>query len=381
MSLIAGTLSVYNAQGAPPEVFTSIKECYHYVSDRRSAASGSLLWVDVCSISFDVRKEVWRSFAEFMPSMTADMVEKLIDPCSTDVIELVDSSQCVYGAVSCMQLADVDTFSERDSFPATPNRECWCSFITNKEILITFREHLFAGWREMRHSLVSTGSTLVTTAALLAKLLYFTSEARIQDPTSLLGEVDCIDEMVLLIAPGDQDQPDLLRRIALLRRRISGDRNSLYLKEKLLHTYLTSSIRAALIDDRHEDRQVTDEVRQSLVRISQIADRLDDARDTLNQANLNFVTGVSMRMSQSSANMDFKMQILGQVATICLPLNLVASIFGMNCTVPFQTGEHNSLTAFWGILGIMFVWCVICSIPTLRSLSQGNPAAAIVPSD
>lgn len=299
----------------------------------------------------------------------------------------------------------------------------WCSFVASRRVLLTFHAMTFAAIRVMEQSLsalslaTATNTTvrhhhkdggggrarseegvdsirqdethqrearrrfsplLPSTASLLSKLICTSSEARVVDPTALLSEVDCIDEMVLLIAPGDQDQPDLLRRVALLRRRISEDRSTLYMKEKLLHSFMAPSVRIAIASSSEEDCRMAEEVRKALKIITQVADRLDDARDTLNQANLNFVTGVSMRISQSSSNMDFKMQVLSQVAVICLPLNLVASIFGMNCTIPFMTDNYPSLTTFWVIISLMVLWCAICSIPSIRSMMRGNQHKAIV---
>lgn len=310
----------------------------------------------------------------------------------------------------------------------------WCSFVASRRVLLTFHEVPFVALRVMQQSLwslslslfmdtnakhiskkhrppsdtgerghskggagkegtpispqdvaasgmASSSTVLPSTASLLSKLVCTSSEARVGDPTALLSEVDCMDEMVLLIAPGDRDQPDLLRRVALLRRRISADRSTLYLKEKLLHSFMAPSVRSAIVCSLQEDLRIAEEVRKALKIITQIAERLDDARDTLNQANLNFVTGVSMRISQSSSNMDFKMQVLSQVAIICLPLNLVASIFGMNCTIPFMSDNYPSLTTFWVIIALMVLWCVICSIPTIRAMLKGNQHKAIVPTD
>ena len=68
------------------------------------------------------------------------------------------------------------------------------------------------------------------TSVVLASLISSTSESILPDPRFMLSEVDSIDEMVPLIAPGDRDQPDFVRRIAQLRRRIATARNTLYLK-------------------------------------------------------------------------------------------------------------------------------------------------------
>lgn len=304
----------------------------------------------------------------------------------------------------------------------------WCSFLATERVLVTLHDCPFVGLEEMAremelrflnhhhsktynhngcHSNVqlpqpagtcptATNAILFTTGYAIATLCCFTSETMLPDPTALLGEVDCIDEMVLLIAPGARDQPDLLRRVALLRRRISGFRARLYLKEKLLQELVTPAMRGSFVSRDNNHHSINSFINNSnnfggggvlplykdtLEKITHVADRLDGARDILNQANLNFVTGVSMRMSQSSANMDFKMQVLGQVSTICLPLNLIASIFGMNCTVPWQSDTHPSLHAFFAIIGCMFVWVLLCLIPTIRGLLRGNPAKAIVPTD
>ncbi|KEG08218.1 MGT2 magnesium transporter [Trypanosoma grayi] len=88
--------------------------------------------------------------------------------------------------------------------------------------------------------------------------------------------------------------------------------------------------------------------RETHGKLSQVLDRLEIARDTLNHANLNFMNAVSMRMSQSSARLDWMMTFLSQIATVCLPVNLLASMFGMNCRVPWQADEYDNLNAFWG---------------------------------
>jgi magnesium transporter len=66
--------------------------------------------------------------------------------------------------------------------------------------------------------------------------------------------------------------------------------------------------------------------------------------------------------------MNLKMQLLSQVATICLPLNLVAGIFGMNVNVPYaQTDGYTSLTPFFVIVGCMAFWLVLLSPPLIKT--------------
>lgn len=372
----------------------------------------SVVWIDIQASSLETCQEVWGALASalvelgvFPSFLTKDkaLTAELMEPMELDALELVggsSSNACVRGAVSFLP-SSVTAWGRRcggvdENDDASRNRKLdkkaaeddglppWCSFIATRQVVITIHRQAFPGYTEMQYLLSSNGLEAGvghTATALIATLINCTSESRTTDPTGLLSEVDCMDEMVLLIAPGNQDQPDLLRRLAMLRRQISADRHCLYLKEKLLQSFLSPSVLDTLLPAGCEASPMIQETQETLLKITQVTDRLDDARDTLNQANLNFVTGVSMRMSQSSANMDFQMQILSQVATICLPLNLVASIYGMNCTVPFQADKYDSLVPFFSVLGLMAVWCVICSIPTIRSVVKGNQPKAIVPVD
>ncbi|KAG5477507.1 hypothetical protein CUR178_05211 [Leishmania enriettii] len=354
----------------------------------------SILWVDVEGEMPEERRDIlndlpWRVK---IPSTVLDAVAR---PTESDVVELQPKlAQYAYGVLSCAinplyDAADEAAGLEEDNFSGeafdAARGFVWCSVLITDALIVTMHDKRFLGLEEVARSLEmrvnpvdATGlGHMLTPSMVLATLVAYSSEMMLPDPTALLSEVDCIDEMVLLIAPGQRDQPDLLRRVALLRRRISSFRGLLYVKEKLLRELVTPAMRGSLVacDMLH----VMPIYKEALEKITQAADRLDDARDTLNQANLNFVTGVSMRMSQSSANMDFKMQILSQVAVICLPLNLLASIFGMNCEVPWLAETHPNLNAFWGIIGLMMVWVLISSIPTIRHILRGNAAKAIVP--
>lgn len=199
------------------------------------------------------------------------------------------------------------------------------------------------------------------------------------DPTSLLNEVDSIDEMVLLIAPGDRDQPDLLRRIAALRTRVAYLRKHIYAKEKVLQDCISPPMRACFVSGY--DEQVMTLYKETLSKVAVIVSRLDDTRDTLNQANLNFITASSMRMTQISADMDLKMKIFGQVATICMPLHLATAVYGMNVPVPFMKGDEYNLTAFWITLACMFVWMVAISIPTFLDIYRSRQSKSLIPEE
>lgn len=197
---------------------------------------------------------------------------------------------------------------------------------------------------------------LMTTSWVLATAIEFVTETFLPDPTALLTQVDSVDELVLLI-PGEQsDQADLLRRIADLRRKISSKRVALFRKEQLVQQLLMPSMRNSFVS---RQSSIAEQYRHTVAQVGHILERLDSARDVLNQANANFLQGISMTMAQSSTQMTLKMTMLSQVATLCLPLSIVTGAFGMNVTVPFQTDREPSLTAFAVILGCMGLWLTL----------------------
>jgi LPXTG-motif cell wall-anchored protein len=46
------------------------------------------------------------------------------------------------------------------------------------------------------------------------------------------------------------------------------------------------------------------------------------------------------------------MKRISEIALVFLPIQAIGGFMGMNCTVPFQTGEDQTSTAFfWAIIG------------------------------
>ncbi|RNE97697.1 MGT2 magnesium transporter [Trypanosoma rangeli] len=171
--------------------------------------------------------------------------------------------------------------------------------------------------------------------------------------------------MVMLVAPGRSDQPDLLRRISMLRRRMSAENARLYLKEKLLQELMGPTMRTTFVS---HDPCVMQAYREVFAELSQVLERMEVARDSLNHVNLNFVNAVSMRMSQASAGFDLRMMFISQITTICLPMNLIASFFGMNCKVPWSADDVPNLNCFWSVVGIMCAWALICMFQPVQQL-------------
>uniref|UniRef100_A0A0A9YSA2 Scarecrow-like protein 8 n=1 Tax=Lygus hesperus TaxID=30085 RepID=A0A0A9YSA2_LYGHE len=145
-----------------------------------------------------------------------------------------------------------------------------CSIVSSERLIITMHSGGFAGLAECMQKMMHTNwhdkpnatnanHTIDSaryiknkikqsfTATVLSTLVAFTSENMLPDPTSLLNEVDSIDEMVLLIAPGERDQPDLLRRIAALRTRVACLRRHIYTKEKVVQDCISPAMQSCFV--------------------------------------------------------------------------------------------------------------------------------------
>ncbi|KAF8292215.1 hypothetical protein TcYC6_0117820 [Trypanosoma cruzi] len=369
------------------------------MQDGEVSPDGPCVWVDMQGCTDEQNRNVLRLL---FPDLQQSQIEWMIRCDTYDAVEL----QPVKGEYLIGSLACPPNRGPSLSAPAASEVEkentVVCTFACNDRFLVTMHAAPFVGLAELlRHVEVegsgghrdgasaapNTASPLmqrsippapsmrgITSAAILSLLVCFTCEAFLPDPTSLLAEVGNIDEMVLLISPGEQDQRDLLRRVALLRRRISNFRTGLYLKEKILQELIAPTMRLSFVA---KEPDTVRDYKETLGKVRQVSERLDDARDMLNQANLNFVTGVSMRMAQASAGLDFKMSLLNQLAAICLPIHLVISVFGMNCKVPFNRDEYPTLVPFWIICAAFVFWALLCASPLLRMAIQGLRATPV----
>jgi Mg2+ and Co2+ transporter CorA len=233
-------------------------------------------------------------------------------------------------------------------------------------------------WHQRRNGGIDI--PLLLTGWTFATLVEFVTESYLPDPIAVLAEADSVDEMVLFVGgstdgPYRGDQADLLLRIAMLRRKISTLRAALYQKEQFVQQMMMPAIRTTFVS---RSSVVIDIYRHITAQTGHVAERLDAARDVLNQANNNFISQITMHMSHASSRTNLKMQMLTQVSTMFLPLNLVAGLFGMNVQIPFQNDSHPTLTAFYVIIGCMGAWLLLTStslLMTLRELRTASKAS------
>jgi magnesium transporter len=98
-------------------------------------------------------------------------------------------------------------------------------------------------------------------------------------------------------------------------------------------------------------------------------DVLDHTMETTQQLTLiqhdldasaqHYLARISIEMAAASNNMAYQMKQLSIVATILLPLSLIAGLWGMNVHVPGQ--DDDDLTVFFTIVGCMVAFALTCS--------------------
>ena len=343
-------------------------------SDSSDAITRSY-WLDVQSSSSTTIKTILSLFG--LDDITVD---NLLEIETVDKLESFPSSNYVFVNLQCQEL----------KLSGEPGEPVIVSVVAFEDWIVTVHKLPFCGMFEVirriqnvfnlrgnlkkrsahlrssasvRPSSFDVG--LMSTGWVMSTLVDFVVEAFLPDPISLLNEVDTVDELVLCFASSQGNQSDLLRRVALLRKKISTLRHQLFEKEKFLQQLLSPAMRSIFVSKNHRNAE---QYKHTLGQIEHVGGRLDSARDVLSQANSNFVSGVSMQLATTSNQMNGKMQLLSFVTTLCLPLNIITGAFGMNVRVPFQVSEReDSIVAFLVIVG-MLLFLVLLATPKMYSL-------------
>ena len=162
-------------------------------------------------------------------------------------------------------------------------------------------------------------------------------------------EVTTLDDLVLTL--NRREQTDLLRRIALARRRLATLRSTLWAKKELLDQVSVAvrqraaSILAHVCSQlKKNERLMTESVgaymRDVMDDVSSMLERMNVSAEVLNHLDNTYLTRLSLEVAQSGEVMNDTMKKFSAVATIFLPLSTVAGIFGMNVQVPGQVRSN-----------------------------------------
>ncbi|KAI9023753.1 hypothetical protein CLU79DRAFT_701005, partial [Phycomyces nitens] len=181
-------------------------------------------------------------------------------------------------------------------------------------------------------------------------------------------EVDSIDDLVLVLT--NSEQSDMLRRIGSCRKnvmqllRLLGPKADVL--RSLIKRYEDHMHELAHIVNTRPEKSILNELMEEARVQHEVILYLGDIQDhiltmlqnvthfdlTLGRAHRNYLGQVSIELSQAGNTTNEVINRLTFLATLVVPLNLVAGIFGMNVEVP---GQNNTdlVWFFWIVSGML----------------------------
>ncbi|OAD70196.1 hypothetical protein PHYBLDRAFT_99648, partial [Phycomyces blakesleeanus NRRL 1555(-)] len=162
-------------------------------------------------------------------------------------------------------------------------------------------------------------------------------------------EVDSIDDLVLVLT--NSEQSDMLRRIGSCRKTVMQLLRLLGPKADVLRSLIKR-----YEDHMHELAHIHEVILYlGDIQVDHILTMLQNVTHfdlTLGRAHRNYLGQVSIELSQAGNTTNEVINRLTFLATLVIPLNLVAGIFGMNVEVP---GQNNTdlVWFFWIVCGML----------------------------
>ena len=168
-------------------------------------------------------------------------------------------------------------------------------------------------------------------------------------------EVDALEDLIYVLSGAEHR--DLLRRMGVTRRRLAFLRQRLWAKRDMLISLIGRDWQSFLTGIQLPYlRDVYDHVVTMLHKIEAANDLLLALQNT-------YLANVSIDVNEQSKQSNLIMKRLSAVATIVLPLTLLAGIMGMNVTVPYQHDTDwqslDALTPFICIISAMLGLTII----------------------
>lgn len=146
-------------------------------------------------------------------------------------------------------------------------------------------------------------------------------------------EVDALEDLIYVLS--GSEHRDLLKRMGLTRRRLSFLRQRLWSKRDILMSLIGKDWQLFLAGVQIPYlRDVYDHVVTMLHKVEAGSELLGSLQNT-------YLANVSIDVADQSKESNEIMKQLSAVATIVLPLSLVAGIMGMNVQVPWQADSEN----------------------------------------
>jgi len=165
-------------------------------------------------------------------------------------------------------------------------------------------------------------------------------------------EADSLDSLVLHLTR--RDRQDYLRRISILRRHLALLHGQVISKGRV-----TAEVQKAERFSEHTRtfiRDVEDHINIMVAEVGIVKDLVSSVETT-------YLAKCSLDQADASDRVNEVMKRFSAVATVFVPLSLVAGIMGMNVQVPFQNNYYHSYWPFISIvLGMLIVACSVLAL-------------------
>ncbi|KAH9600863.1 Mg2+ transporter protein [Trypanosoma melophagium] len=254
------------------------------------------------------------------------------------------------------------------------------SIIAFDQFLLTIHRKPFTGSEDLIAQMESISSSSASdsepVSVFVCTLISSFVKEYQKEPSSLLVDVDNVNELVLQIQPSRCDQMDLLRRIEGLRHRLSHLQAAFLAKESLLLQLILPVMRRIFIA---AEPSVVGRYQRLLSGLLLSIERLRKGRDVLNLSSMSLVGGVSMRLLQHCHWMDFLNHVMTQMSLVTMPICIIPGLFTMNVRVPFE--ESEGLTAFLVITAVtVLIFSAGMAYPVYVYFRYKPPGALVPPS-
>jgi Mg2+ and Co2+ transporter CorA len=144
-------------------------------------------------------------------------------------------------------------------------------------------------------------------------------------------EVDAIDDLVLILT--ENDQPDMLRRIGIARKRVTQMFRYLHPKIEIIKSL-------AKRNDSKLSHNTILYLRDTQDHVLTMTQNLEHLAETLNRSHSNYLAQISIEITQASNRMNVVVKKLSVWAAVFVPLTLLSGIWGMNVPVPGEKDVH-----------------------------------------
>ena len=232
---------------------------------------------------------------------------------------------------------DNDEELEEDPNGASTMRTSSIKLIVFPHLVLSFTSGLrFPTLLTARHRLRKVyDNQLESTAWIIHAMLDAIVDALLPVVDGTVVEVDALEDLIYVLS--GSEHRDLLKRMGLTRRRLSFLRQRLWSKRDILMSLIGKDWQLFLAGVQIPYlRDVYDHVVTCLHRVEAASELLSSLQNT-------YLANVSIDVAEQSKQSNEIMKNLSAVATIVLPLSLVAGIMGMNVQVPWQHDAHNDL--------------------------------------